>query len=81
MLRPLALLKRYMFLGVLDETICVRRTKTFTQDKTTRNFLRKGWRAEGSSVGQRKKSSGAAASTVERQRAAAAITNNACGGP
>ena len=47
MLRPLALLKGYIFLLVLEETICVRRTKTFTQDEAIRNNPRKGWRAEG----------------------------------
>ena len=47
MLRPLALLKGYMFLLVRDETFCIRRTKTFTQNKTTGNIRRKGWRAEG----------------------------------
>ena len=80
MLRPLALLKRYMFLLVLDETFCVRRRKTFTQNKPIRNALRKRWRAEGSPVGQRQKSRCAAAGTIERQQAAAAITNGTCGG-
>ena len=80
MFRPLALLKGYIFLVVLVETFCVRRTKTFTQDRTKRNTLRKRWRAEGWSVGQRKKWNGAAAVTVGRDREAAAITNGTCGG-
>ena len=71
---PAGLLKGYMFLGVLNETICVRRTKTFTQDETTRTVPRKGWRAEGLSAGQRQTLTGAAAHIIERHRAAAAIT-------
>ena len=74
MLRPLALLKGGILLLVHEETICVRRTKTFTQDKTARNLPRKWWRAEGKFVGQRQESRCAAAGTVERHRAAAAIT-------
>ena len=53
---------------------------TFTQNEPTRNNLRKGWREEGSSVGQRQKSQCAAADIIERQQAAAAITNKTCGG-
>ena len=74
MLRPLALLKGYILLVVREETFCVRRTKNFTQNETTRSISRKRWRIEGSSVGQRQKSSGVAAGTVERHREAAAIT-------
>ena len=74
MLRPLALLKGYMFLVVLVETFYVRRTKTFTQDKLARNIPRKGWRAEGWFVGQRQTIQCAAAGIIERHRAAAAIT-------
>ena len=80
MLRPLALLKGYILLLVLDETFCVRRTKTFTQDETTESDRRKRWRAEGSSVGQRQISQCAAAGMIGRDRAAAAITNTTCGG-
>ena len=39
---PAGLLKGYMFLRVRNETLCVRRTKTFTQDEATRNIRRKG---------------------------------------
>ena len=72
---PAGLLKRYILLRVLNETICVRRTKTFTQDKAARNDCRKRWRAEGWFVGQRKESQCAAAGAIGRHRAAAAIIN------